>query len=80
MIAGYESRQLVVAQIEALEREKSAGKMNEGRLAEIEKQQQLFQSELESLGEDGDYPQPEAHPAAGTSAFVGRQGRGLLIA
>ena len=79
MIAGFETRAHVLAQLAALEREKSSGHMNARWLEAIESQERLFRAELESLG-GGDYPQPDPHPAAGTLAHVGRDGRGLIIA
>ena len=50
MIAGFETRAHVLAQLAALEREKSSGHMNARWLEAIESQERLFRAELESLG------------------------------
>lgn len=75
MINGYETRAQLEAVIDGLEREKGAGNINARWLKAIEAQQRIFQAELESLGE-GDYAEPEGHPALGTAAWVSTAGRG----
>lgn len=81
MIAGYELRWQVKDMLAALEREKTCGNMTARRLEAIEAQERIFRAELERMEttDEGDEP-VTTNPALGTLAYVGRAGRGLIIA
>ena len=80
MIAGYETKREVRAQIDALEREKGTGHMTPRRLETIEGQQALFRRELERMEATGEGEEPvTTNKAMGTGAWVGRDGRGLIV-
>ena len=79
MIAGFEHRWQVEAQLAAFEHERK-GAQNAAHLEAIAGQEAVFRAELERMDREGDYVEPEGNPALGTLAYVGRAGRGLIIA
>ena len=78
MIAGFEHRWQVEAQIAALEHERKGAQTDRHRES-IAEQEAIFRAELERMDREGDYKEPEGNPAIGTLAYVGRAGRGLII-
>ena len=68
----------VEAQIAALEHERK-GAQNQRHLDAIAGQEAVFRAELERMDREGDYVEPEGPETLGL-AYVGRAGRGLIIA
>ena len=78
MIAGFEHRWQVEAQIAAFEHERK-GARTERHLAAIAAQEAIFKAELERIDREGDYVEPEGPASLGTTAWVGTAGRGGII-
>jgi hypothetical protein len=79
MIAGFEHRWQIEAQLRAFEHERK-GAQNERHRASIAAQEAIFQAELERMDREGDYVEPEGPASLGTTAWVGTAGRGRIIA
>jgi hypothetical protein len=80
VIAGFEYRWQVEAQLGALDRELRGHIRDERHRTSIEAQIKDFAAELERMDREGDYVEPEMPPGYGTLAWVGTQGRGRIIA
>ena len=78
MIAGFEHRWQVEAQLRAFEHERR-GAQNERHRASIAAQEAIFKAELEQMDREGDYVEPEVPEGFGTLAYVGTFGRGKII-
>ena len=78
MIAGFEHRWQVEAQIAAFEHERK-GAQTERHQAAIAAQEAIFKAELERIDVEGDYEEPEGPASLGTTAWVGTAGRGRII-
>lgn len=72
MIAGYETKREVRAQIDALEREKGTGHMTPRRLETIEGQQALFRRELERMEATGEGRGARDHEQGDGDGSLGR--------
>jgi hypothetical protein len=79
VIAGYEYRWQVEAQLRGFERERQ-GAQNARHLEAIAKSEAIFKEELERMDREGDYVEPEMPKGYGTLACVGKAGRGRIIA
>jgi hypothetical protein len=74
MIAGFEHRWQVEAQLSALERELRGHIRDERHRASIEAQMKVFAAELERLDREGDYQEPERVVRQGAFAWIGEHG------
>jgi hypothetical protein len=74
MIAGFEHRWQVEAQLGALERELRGHIRDERHRASIEAQMKVFAAELERLDREGDYQEPERVVRQGAFAWIGEHG------
>lgn len=74
MIAGFEHRWQIEAQLRALEHERR-GAQNERHRASIAAQETIFKKELERMDVEGDYQEPEGPESMGTRWYVGSHGR-----
>jgi hypothetical protein len=70
MIAGFEHRWQVEAQLAAFEHERKGAQTDAHREA-IAAQEAIFQAELERMDKEGDYREPRGPESMGTSAWVG---------
>ena len=78
MIAGFEHRWQVEAQLAAFEHERK-GAQNAKHLEAIAASEALFKAELERMDVECDYVEPEGPASLGTAAWVGTAGRGRII-
>jgi hypothetical protein len=79
MIAGFEHRWQIEAQLRAFEHERR-GAQSERHRASIAAQEAIFKKELARIDVEGDYVEPEGPASLGTTAWVGTAGRGRIIA
>jgi hypothetical protein len=79
VIAGFEHRWQVEAQLAALEREKGSGHMNPAWLQKIEEQIRLFEGELKRMDREGDYEEPGRSPRQGPFSWVDDQGGPIVV-
>jgi hypothetical protein len=73
VIAGYEYRWQVEAQLAAFEHERKGAQTAAHRDA-IAAQEAIFQAELERMDREGDYVEPEPPPRRGAFAWIGEHG------
>jgi hypothetical protein len=73
-ISGFEHRWQVEAQLGALERELRGHIRDERHRASIEAQIKIFAAELERMGREGDYEEPERAVRQGPFAWIGEHG------
>ena len=78
MIAGFEHRWQIEAQLRAFEHERK-GAQNERHREAIAAQEAIFKAELERMDREGDYQEPKGPESLGTVAYVGSHGRGRII-
>jgi hypothetical protein len=78
VIAGFEHRWQVEAQLAAFEHERK-GAQTAAHLEAIAEQEAIFRGELERMDREGDYEEPKLEPSLGTAAWVGTRGRGRII-
>jgi hypothetical protein len=78
MIAGFEHRWQVEAQLAAFEHERK-GAQNARHLEAIAASEAIFKAELERMDVEGDYEEPKGPASMGTRAYVGKAGRGRII-
>ncbi len=78
MIAGFEHRWQVEAQLAAFEHERKGAQTERHREA-IAAQEAIFRAELERMDKEGDYVEPKGPESLGTVAWVGSAGRGRII-
>ena len=78
MIAGFEHRWQIEAQLRAFEHERN-GAQNERHLDAIAAQEAIFKAELDRIDREGDYEEPKGPASLGTTAWVGTAGRGRII-
>lgn len=74
MIAGFQHRWQVEAQLGALERELRGHIRDERHRASIETQIEIFAAELERMDREGDFEEPKPSPRKGAFAWVGEWG------
>jgi hypothetical protein len=74
MIAGFEHRWQVEAQLGALERELRGHIRDERHRASIKAQIKVFAAELERMDREGDYQEPERVVRQAAFAWIGEHG------
>jgi hypothetical protein len=78
MIAGFEYRWQVEAQLAAFEHERK-GTSDPRWLAAIDEQEAIFRAELERMDREGDYEEPGRSPRQGPFSWIDDQG-GPIVA
>jgi hypothetical protein len=73
VIAGYERRWQVEAQLAAFEHERKSAQ-NARHRELIDEQEAIFKAELERMDREGDYEEPERVVRQGAFAWIGEHG------